>query len=162
MKQKTTDLTVDGVTISAQDVGTRILVFLQASSMDAIKERFYSFWNHGATGGELEWWSDTCAAFWVWGSKTETPLRRLESAMVMATEAKHLNQGEDKGFGRCLTEVRRMLAQMKWVHWYQNLDVFTPYSMGDSIVAERGTGNFNDDVLGVTIEKSQTHTLETA
>lgn len=49
--------------ISYQNVGSGWLVILTGDA-EEIKLQFNSFWNHGATNGELDWICDTTAQFW--------------------------------------------------------------------------------------------------
>jgi len=48
---------------SYQNVGSGWLVILTGDA-EEIKLAFNSFWNHGATNGELDWICDTTAQFW--------------------------------------------------------------------------------------------------
>lgn len=51
-------------TLSFQDFGSRIAVSITGESAEAVKHRFYSFWNHGATNGEFEWIDNISGYFW--------------------------------------------------------------------------------------------------
>lgn len=145
-------LSLHGVTISAQNFGTRILVFLQGPK-EAIEQRYYSFWNYGATGGELEWWCDNCAAFWVVGDEVTPPERRFEGAMAAAAQAELANKGQEIGLGKALSIARARLSEMQWVDWHKATDVWDAYTMGTSVTAEKGTGNFDDDCVTHAFER---------
>ena len=63
--------------ITKKKCGTSTAVGLHGDN-DSITERFNSFWNHGATDGELHWLSDGNAYFW-------TTEEKLEKAVFNAT-----------------------------------------------------------------------------
>ena len=63
--------------ITKKKCGTSTAVGLHGDN-DTITERFNSFWNHGATDGELHWLSDGNAYFW-------TTEEKLEKAVFNAT-----------------------------------------------------------------------------
>ena len=44
-----------------QSLGTASYVGIESKDENEIVEQYYSFWNHGATGGKLHWMSDTFA-----------------------------------------------------------------------------------------------------
>jgi hypothetical protein len=44
--------------------GDHIAVFIDAKEKIDIERRYYSFWNHGATNGELHWVHSERAYFW--------------------------------------------------------------------------------------------------
>ena len=54
---------MNNVNIEYQDCGTSLCVVLEGNDKD-IETRFNSFWNHGATKGELKWTTSTRAYFW--------------------------------------------------------------------------------------------------
>ena len=57
--------------LTQKNCGTRIAVGLHGDNK-SITERFNSFWNHGATDGELHWLTDGNAYFWT----TEKDLKK--------------------------------------------------------------------------------------
>ena len=57
--------------LTQKNCGTRIAVGLHGDTQ-SITERFNSFWNHGATDGELHWLTDGNAYFWT----TEKDLKK--------------------------------------------------------------------------------------
>jgi len=44
-----------------QSLGTVILVGMESNDEQKVIEQYYSFWNHGATGGKLHWMCDNFA-----------------------------------------------------------------------------------------------------
>jgi hypothetical protein len=63
--------------LTQKNCGSRIAVGLHGEEND-ILDRFNSFWNHGATKGELQWLTEGNAYFW-------TTEKDLEKALVNAT-----------------------------------------------------------------------------
>ena len=63
--------------LTQKNCGSRIAVGLHGEEND-ILDRFNSFWNHGATSGELHWLTDGNAYFW-------TTEKDLEKAILNAT-----------------------------------------------------------------------------
>jgi len=68
--------------LSYQDCGTAgWAVLIQADNASDIENRFNSFWNHGATSGELHWQSDSRAYFW---TNAERLLKAMHNAYTFA------------------------------------------------------------------------------
>ena len=65
------------VKLTQKNCGSRLAVGLHGDNK-SITERFNSFWNHGATDGELHWLTDGNAYFW-------TTEKDLEKAVFNAT-----------------------------------------------------------------------------
>ena len=63
--------------LTQKNCGSRIAVGLHGEEND-ILDRFNSFWNHGATKGELQWLTEGNAYFW-------TTQKDLKKALVSAT-----------------------------------------------------------------------------
>ena len=63
--------------LTQKNCGSRIAVGLHGEEND-ILDRFNSFWNHGATSGELHWLTDGNAYFW-------TNEKDLKKAILNAT-----------------------------------------------------------------------------
>ena len=148
-------LVLHGVTISIQNLGTILGVFLQGT-VQKIQERYYSFWNFGATSGELEYWSDNCGLLWLHSSGGVTANRKLFIAMQRGALAEILNKGHTKKTNpyklSCkIAETR--IAQMDYITWYQATKIEEQFDIGDSVGAEASTGNFNDDVIGKTLDR---------
>ena len=70
--------------LTQKNCGSRIAVGLHGEEND-ILDRFNSFWNHGATSGELHWLTDGNAYFWT----TEEDLKK---AVINATLFEILNK----------------------------------------------------------------------
>lgn len=142
--------------ISVQDLNTVLGIFLQGAKED-IERVYYSFWNHGATSGELEWWNDNeqkgCALFWVHGNGNAGAAHdRLFWAMADAALFEILNSENTKGTNpmpRAMEIAEGRLAQMDRVRWYvptaTDVEIFT---MGDSVRAEKPVGDFTDVLAG--------------
>ena len=154
-------LKLNDVVISTQDLGTILGVFLQGKKED-IERRFYSFWNHEATGGELEYWSDECGLFWIYSDVRETAQRKLIKAMARGAFAELANRREE-GFGAWRKAVDKAFERydlLDWVRWYQAPPSTEYFTFGTSVTAEKGTGNFDDDVVTVELQKAETHTTD--
>ena len=50
-------------TITYQDCGTNIAVFVDGNEQE-INDKFFSYWNHGATNSELKMLTDWRGYFW--------------------------------------------------------------------------------------------------
>jgi hypothetical protein len=152
-------LNLNGVTISLQNFGTRLAVFLQGEKR-AIEQRYFALWNHGATNGELEWWCDNCAFIWIFEDIHDTAEDKLWRAMVWSAWNEIQNREETKGrnpMPEAIEIADKRISEMQWVNWYQQSAVWDMYDLGTSVKAEKETGNFNDDILGRTVQTAQTH-----
>jgi hypothetical protein len=136
-----------------QNLGTILGIFLTGKNRKAIEERYYSFWNHEATGGEPEWWSKTCLLFWINSAGKKDCNEKLWQAMVASALAELCNSNP-KGKDQLPEAVRiaeERIASMENVTWFKTATtraVNDPYyTLGTSVSAEKGTGNFDDDVL---------------
>lgn len=149
-------LTLQNVQINVQDFGSSFGVFLVAQDKEAINQRFYSFWNHQATNGELEWWSDTTAFFWIAGTKNQTPEEKLLIYLARAGLSEILNTEQTKGtnpWPRACEKALERYEQINRVQWLQTSTSLSLYDFADSVVAEKETGNFDDDVLAPSLER---------
>jgi len=152
-------LVLNGVTICCQNLGTILAIFLQGKQED-IERRYYAFWNYGATNGELEYWCDSCGLLWLYSDKHLTAVDKLYKAFVHGALMEILNKGHTKGRDPLseawdLAEYR--ISQIEMVNWYCADYSVELYGMGESITAEKGTGNFDDEVLGATVEGAASH-----
>ena len=68
---------LNNVELTYQDTGTHLAVCMIGNDAD-IELQFNSFWNHGATSGELHWLTDGNA--YVWATEME-----LKKAVINAT-----------------------------------------------------------------------------
>lgn len=145
-------LTLCNVSIFVQDFGTVLGVFLRGAKENIIN-RYYSFWNWGATGGELEWWTDSCALFWIHSKGGRTADERLFHAMAMMALFEILNKGEAKKgtnpYPQACKIAEERISQIKKVTWFKIPQAHEVRHSIGQICAEKGTGNFNDDILGV-------------
>lgn len=127
-------------------------IFLQGPKED-IERMFYSFWNHGATSGELEEWSDTCALFWIHGNGSGLIAHeRLFWTMADMALFEILNKEQTKGTNPMLRAEKiaeQRLAEMDKVRWYVPVAKLTDvYTMGTSVRAEKPNGDFSDVLVG--------------
>ena len=83
---------LNNVELSYQDTGTNIAVCLIGLDTD-IELQFNSFWNHGATNGELKWTMPWRAYFW-------TDEKRLVRALINGALAYILNNHPEKYKGK--------------------------------------------------------------
>ena len=74
--------------LSYQDCGTAGWAVLIEGNASDIENRFNSFWNHGATSGELHWQTDVRAYFW-------TTEKKLLKAMTNASLFRLMNEAEE-------------------------------------------------------------------
>ena len=79
------------ITTKLQHHGKDTAVVLEGDDQQEITERFYSFWNHGATSGELEWQNATRATFWARGDGEVLGRDKILKAIEGATLFKLLN-----------------------------------------------------------------------
>lgn len=150
-------LTLNGVTINLQLHGTIIGVFLTGTQR-AIERQYFSFYNHETTGGELEWWSPTCGLFWIYSTERLPAMQKFMRGLQRAALAERLNAGgkdeatgEDEAMAQAIAEERcKAVETVTW--WDGNIRPIVLHGFGDQISAEKGTGNFNDDVLSKAIQ----------
>ena len=80
-----------------QSLGTASYVGMESNDKKEIIEQYYSFWNHGATGGKLHWMSDTFAYI-------STSLENLEDYFHNSSYHLLLNNYPDTWEGKEETE----------------------------------------------------------
>jgi len=66
------------------DFGSVIAIGIQDNNKDQIEFTYFSFWNHGATQGDLEWVKEDFAFFWT------TP-RKLRKSLIQSSLFQLLN-----------------------------------------------------------------------
>lgn len=138
-------LKLNEVTISVQSFGSCWAVFLQGKQED-IEARFNSFWNWKGISGnkcELDWWYDNCATFFTYPEK-------FTYAMQMAALQEILNTENTKGSNpleRARLIAKQRIDSIEMVNWIKYAASPEIFEMGSSVSAEKGTGNFDDDVL---------------
>jgi hypothetical protein len=89
--------------VSYQNAGSGWLVILTGKA-EEINLAFNSFWNHGATNGELDWISDTTAQFW-------TSAYKLKKYFV--NRAKFILTAEDSRIWQAIKNKARMTRAQK-------------------------------------------------
>ena len=90
--------------LTQKNCGSRIAVGLHGEEND-ILDRFNSFWNHGATSGELHWLTDGNAYFWT----TEKDLKKaILNATLFELWNKHPELEEDNKAAEALTIAKRI------------------------------------------------------
>ena len=151
-------LNIHNCKLSLQDMGNVLLVFIEGKKEDA-ERVYFGLYNHGATSAEYQEMSDTCGYVVVHGNnKPEVAQAKLYQAFVSGALAEILNSENTKGtspMNRARKVASERLSAMDRVRWYKPLpDLGDIYMMGDSIKAEKSTGNWNDDVLGASLDRS--------
>ena len=132
-------LKLNNVEIFQQDCGNVIGIFLQGKKED-VEQRHWSFWNRGATEGELDFWNDdadnACALFWIHGSGKEgVAQEKLFWSMADGALAEILNSGENTKKTNPMPRAQKIaeerIALMERVNWYKPIKVDIEfYSMG--------------------------------
>jgi hypothetical protein len=56
---------LEGTKITYQVLGDVWIIGIRGDSQREIEERFFSFWNHKATNGELQWMNDDKFAYFI-------------------------------------------------------------------------------------------------
>lgn len=148
-------LNLGNVTINCQNFGTIIGVFLLGEKEIDIERRYLSFLHWKATGGDLEWWTNQCALFWVYSTVQDTAENKILKALTNAALFEIINAQKTKGTNpwpaACALAAERY-SQIEWVNWLtlgvRNLDI---HGLGHTVHAEKDTGNFDDDVLSPVI-----------
>ena len=80
------------VKLAVENCGSQLCIWIEGDEQ-SVKERFWSFWNHGATSGELHWQLDSLAYFWTTPEKLKKALvninlfRLLNAADSVAEES---------------------------------------------------------------------------
>jgi len=151
-------LNIHNCKLSLQDMGNVLLVFIEGKKEDA-ERVYFGLYNHMATSAEYQEMSDTCGYIVVHGNnKPEVAQAKLLRALKMGALAEILNTEPTKGTNpifRAESIANERFAAMDRVRWYQPIaDLGDIYMMGDSIKAEKETGNWNDDVLGTSLDRS--------
>jgi hypothetical protein len=156
------NLILNGVTISLQNFGTRILVWLEGKQED-IELRHNAFFNHGVTNCELEWTGDTCAGFWLWDNKQKTAMEQFQHAMTQSALFELLQAGGTKGTNP-MPQAREIaaarIAEAQWVTWYKCTARLDLHSLGSGPKAERETGDMSDVYESVLQRPGATGSIE--
>lgn len=153
-------LTLNGVIVHLQNFGSILCIHLVGTSKAAIEERYFSFYNHETTGGELEWENEVHepyhAFFWVYGGKMpaeeklQLGLTRSALFEMLPPNSHYSTKGRDIWPEACRVGAERM-QQIDHVMWFHMHTAVEAYSLGDTVTAEKNTGNFDDDVLGQVV-----------
>jgi len=148
-------LVLDCVQINMQRLGSILGIFLVSLSKIAIEQRYYSFWNHEATGGELEWWSNTVALFWIHSCRKGTADEKLKRALrsgalsqLLATNTKGTNPWP---IACKMAEERYSIIDH--VTWFETANIQDMFALGDSVIAEKPNGDFSDVLESVLTRK---------
>lgn len=136
-------------------------IFVQGEQGD-IERVYYSFWNHMACSGDIEYWSDTCALFWIHGSgsaaKAHSKLAYAMNNMALAElqNTENIAKGSRPMLRKRAAEIAQSrLDSMDKVTWYAPPAAdLSLYHMGDSVKAEKSTGDLSD-VLVSCLERGK-------
>ena len=104
-----------------QPLGTATYVGIESKNKTEIEQQFYSFWNHGATGGKLHWMSSTFAYI-------STNEKKLEKYFENSSYHLLLNNYPDKYEGKEESKefksVVKKLAQRRLEELKENKEAF--------------------------------------
>ena len=146
-------LKLNAVTISAQSHGTSWTVFLRGKQED-VEARFNSYWNHGASSGELENWTDDLWSF------SAYPARVLK-AMERAALFEILNTRNTKGTNP-LPEARKIAKErfdaIEMVTYIRSgRDLGNLYSEGSPYAGKKGSEDAGDfsDVTTIALQNNR-------
>jgi hypothetical protein len=166
-------LTLNNVTINLQNFGSILCIHLTGPDKDGIEARYFSFYNHETVGGELEWENDIVspfhAFFWVYSNTVMTAMDKLILGlargalfeMLPPNSHKH-TKGTDLWPLACGIAFKRyeQIESVTWLDIRTEVDFGAGYSMGDSVTAEKGSGNFDDEVLARVVTRGGNATLD--
>jgi hypothetical protein len=100
--------------VTYQDHGTVIAVFIKGDNEQDVNERFWSFWNHGATSGEFHWVEGKGNGyFWTTPAKL---LKALEGAALfkLLGDSDELREHDPDGWKHCVKGIKGgLLPQAK-------------------------------------------------
>ncbi len=68
------------------DFGGSVAIGIEDENPECIENRFYSFWNHGATSGELHWLTPNFAYFWTRPNSLEKALIKSSLFQLLGME----------------------------------------------------------------------------
>ena len=102
-----------------QPLGTATYVGMQSKNEQEVIEQFYSFWNHGATGGKLHWMCETFAY-------VTTDMERLEKYFINSSLFLILNKYPTtyKGVKGGAMDAAKQLAARRFAELKENQEVF--------------------------------------
>ena len=157
--------------------GTAIAIGIKADSTKEILEQFNSFWNHGATGGELIWKDWDFAFFWTTPAQLETYLvnsslhrvlnenpngfkGKKGGAMAAARELAQKRKENDFTNVNCLYENQTLNTEERTEKFYYNLG---EHAAGDSYALARIISpGFKMDFGGNAMDAPETQEEEVA
>ena len=166
-------LTLNGVSIHLQSFGSILCIHLTGPSMADIEARYWSFYNHQTSGGEMEWENDVVSPyhsfFWVYSGVYQTAedkviLGLIRGAMfeMLPPNSHASTKGRDIWPEACAVGVERfgIMDHVTWLDIRTEIDFGAGYSFGDAVHAEKGTGNFDDEVLAKVVTRGGNATLD--
>ena len=166
-------LTLNNVTINSQNFGSILCIHLTGPTKEGIEAQYFSFYNHETTGGELEWENDVVspyhAFFWVYSSvrmvaadKVILGLARAALFEMLPPNTHEHHKGEDPWPSACEVGVARFeqIEAVTWLDIRTEVDFGAGYALGDAVNAEKGTGNFDDEVLARVVTRGGNATLD--
>ena len=80
--------------------GTTWAIEIQGDSQQEITERFWSFWNHGATDGEFHWLNEFRGYFWTDEKRFSKSLENI-FLFKMLNESDELREQDPEGWAHC-------------------------------------------------------------
>ena len=115
------NLIEDGTTLSIQGCGSKCAVCIEGPDRETIERRFWSFWNHGATKGELQWHHETRGHFWTTDEKL---LKALTGAAFFKLYNKYdwfFGDDEERVERIALSFAKAEVLRMRKVPWVVNV-----------------------------------------
>ena len=85
--------------------GTTWAIEIQGDSELEINERFYSFWNHGATDGEFHWLNEFRGYFWTDEKRFKKSLENI-FLFKMLNESDELREQDFEGWQHCCKGIK--------------------------------------------------------
>ena len=85
--------------------GTTWAIEIQGDSELEINERFYSFWNHGATDGEFHWLNEFRGYFWTDEKRFKKALENI-FLFKMLNESDELREQDFEGWQHCCKGIK--------------------------------------------------------
>jgi hypothetical protein len=111
----------DKTKLSIQSCGSKIAVCIEGPTRKTIERRFWSFWNHGATNGELQWHHETRAHFWTTDDKL---LKSIHNAVLFKLLNKYewfFGDNEEKLERAAASIARTEVGYIPRVSWVTNV-----------------------------------------
>ena len=111
--------------VTYQDHGTVIAVFIKGDKEQDVNERFWSFWNHGATSGEFHWVEGkNNGYFWTTPEKLKLSLERAAFHKIL-NDSDKLREQDPEGWKHCIKGIKGGLlpqAKINGKVWFDSIE----------------------------------------